>query len=75
MTDTRLPKPVTSASRSSWVAASGLLAGCAITLVGVGLQLSPELILVRAVIGGALMAAIAASISAGWKILQLSDED
>ena len=73
-----MPRPPSTSSQTpsptpSWVAASGLLTGCAVTLIGVLMQLSPERILLRAVLGGTAMAIVTSVAMIGWKLVSPVD--
>ena len=61
--------------RPSWGPAWGLLTGCGITLVGVSLNLQPETILIRSIIGGSLVALLAAVLSLGWQLVAHETDD
>jgi hypothetical protein len=61
--------------RASWGAASGLLAGCGLTLIGVIRNLSPDIILIRALAGGAIVALVASIVSAGLRLAVEGDRD
>ncbi|WP_437192246.1 hypothetical protein [Planctomicrobium sp. SH527] len=54
-------------ARPPVAAAMGILAGCAATLIGVATQLSPEVILVRAVVAGGVTFVLAALLVAWWR--------
>jgi hypothetical protein len=58
----------------TWALAFGLLAWCAITLIGVTQRLTPEVIVLRAVIGSASVAVVAMGVHLGWSLISTEDE-
>lgn len=63
-------KQSSTASRgASWGPAAGLLAGCAVTLIGVTLDLPPLTILLRSMISGCVVAAIAGLFAFSWQLI------
>ncbi|SFI36804.1 hypothetical protein [Planctomicrobium piriforme] len=65
----RVPSNVSPESQrpGTFAAALGLLAGCAVTLLGVAGSLSPEIILFRACVASAVAFMVAVVVLAYWK--------
>jgi hypothetical protein len=59
----------------TWALALGLLAWCAITLIGVALQLPPEVIVLRALVGSVAVAVVAVAMTLGWNLMSPEDEN
>ncbi|HWL09039.1 MAG TPA: hypothetical protein VNQ76_11560 [Planctomicrobium sp.] len=55
--------------------AVGLLAACAVTLIGVAGDLSPEVILLRAIIAGSVSFALAGVMMTYWKAVSPKHEE
>ncbi|WP_437204143.1 hypothetical protein [Planctomicrobium sp. SH664] len=59
-----------------WASAAGILAGCLVTLTGVAMNLEPETILVRALIGSLLMGVFSLTLLLTWRVITpQADED
>lgn len=61
--------------RPAWGLAAGLLTGCAVTLLGVMLQLEPETILLRSVLGGAVAGMLVSVITSSLRIATAPREE
>ncbi|WP_437187509.1 hypothetical protein SH668x_000906 [Planctomicrobium sp. SH668] len=68
-------QPASSHSNSSWAIPIGLLAGSSATLLGVLMNLSPEMILLRSVVAGVVATLIASLFSIGWKLVSPASDD
>lgn len=64
-----------STQNGSWPMAAGLLAGCAVTLIGVALSLPPTTILLRATMSGCVVTVMAVMLSIGWKLVTPQNEE
>lgn len=75
MTQKQTITPRTGSEHPSWGAALGLLAGCGITLIGVALNLPPDVILLRALLGGCIIGSVVSVVAASWRLVATSEED
>lgn len=75
MTKKQTFPPRTATECPSWGAALGLLAGCGITLIGVALNLPPDVILLRALLGGCIIGGVVSVIAASWRLAATSEDD
>lgn len=51
-----------------WGLAIGLLTGCVVTLIGVVLDLQPDTILFRALVGGGLVGSLIGLVAWSWQL-------
>lgn len=56
-------------------AAMGILAGCAATLIGVATQLSPDVILMRAIVAGSVTFVLTAFLVMWWRYVTPHKEE
>jgi len=64
-----------SAQQTSWGTAAGVLAGCGVTLAGVALNLPPLTILLRAIVGGGIVAIMVSALAMGCQMMAPPKEE